>query len=62
MHPIYSRTSWNTCVSERNASPHTVRCYEDDLVQFEGYLIEAMGEGADPTRPTRGGSGRTRPG
>src|SRR3954464_10120283 len=34
---------------ERNASPHTVRCYEDDLVQFEGYLIESIGEAADPT-------------
>ncbi len=34
---------------ERNASPHTVRCYEDDLVQFEGYLIESVGEAADPT-------------
>ena len=34
---------------ERNASPHTVRCYEDDLVQFEGYLVEAQGAGADPT-------------
>ena len=35
--------------SERNASPHTVRCYEDDLVQFERYLVEASGDGADPT-------------
>ena len=34
---------------ERNASPHTVRCYEDDLVQFEHYLVGAMGEGTDPT-------------
>jgi len=33
----------------RNASPHTVRCYEDDLIQFESYLVEAQGEGADPT-------------
>ena len=36
--------------SERNASPHTVRCYEDDLVQFEAYLVEATGDGADPTQ------------
>ena len=35
--------------SERNASPHTVRCYEDDLVQFERYLVEASGDDADPT-------------
>jgi len=34
---------------ERNSSPHTVRCYEDDLVQFEGYLVESVGEMADPT-------------
>lgn len=35
--------------SEKNASPHTVRCYEDDLQQFEGYLVESLGDGADPT-------------
>jgi integrase/recombinase XerC len=35
--------------AERNASPHTTRCYEDDLTQFESYLIEAEGEGANPT-------------
>jgi integrase/recombinase XerC len=34
---------------ERQASPHTIRCYEDDLVQFEDYLVESSGEGADPT-------------
>jgi integrase/recombinase XerC len=34
---------------ERNSSPHTVRCYEDDLVQFEGYLVESVGLSADPT-------------
>ena len=34
---------------ERNSSPHTVRCYEDDLVQFHDYLIETTGEAADPT-------------
>ncbi|WP_435007879.1 tyrosine recombinase XerC [Tundrisphaera lichenicola] len=35
---------------ERNSSPHTVRCYEDDLVQFESYLIESSGNSADPTK------------
>ncbi len=35
--------------SERQSSPHTVRCYEDDLVQFQAYLVESTGEGADPT-------------
>ena len=36
--------------SERQSSVHTVRCYEDDLSQFQGYLIETMGEAADPTQ------------
>lgn len=35
--------------SERQSSPHTVRCYEDDLVQFHGYLVETTGVEADPT-------------
>ncbi len=35
--------------TERQSSPHTLRCYEDDLTQFHQYLIEATGEGADPT-------------
>ncbi|HEY2155895.1 MAG TPA: tyrosine recombinase XerC [Isosphaeraceae bacterium] len=35
--------------TERQASPHTLRCYEDDLSQFAGYLTETVGEGADPT-------------
>ncbi len=35
--------------TERNSSPHTVRCYEDDLSQFHQYLVETTGEGADPT-------------
>jgi integrase/recombinase XerC len=35
--------------TERNSSSHTIRCYEDDLLQFERYLIEATGEEADPT-------------
>lgn len=42
--------------TERNASPHTVRCYQDDLVRFTGYLDSlkpskgAAGGGFDPTR------------
>jgi len=48
MHPSIARFLDHFRV-ERNASPHTVRCYEDDLVQFEGYLIESVGEAADPT-------------
>jgi integrase/recombinase XerC len=35
--------------AERNASLHTIRCYEDDLVQFEQYLVDVSGEGANPT-------------
>lgn len=34
--------------SERNASPHTIRSYEDDLGVFSTYLAESVGEGADP--------------
>ena len=35
--------------SERNASVHTVRSYEDDLALFCRYLDEELGEGADPS-------------
>ena len=35
--------------SERQSSPHTVRCYEDDLAQYGAFLAEAFGEGEDPT-------------
>jgi integrase/recombinase XerC len=35
--------------SERNASVHTIRCYEEDLLLFCHYLDEAQGEGADPS-------------
>jgi integrase/recombinase XerC len=35
--------------TERQASPHTLRCYEDDLRQFSAYLVEAVGDGAEPT-------------
>ena len=48
MHPSIRRFL-DHLEAERNSSPHTVRCYEDDLVQFEHYLVEASGEGADPT-------------
>ena len=42
---------------------HTVRCYEDDLTQFEGYLIEISGEGRGPdVWPTPVGSEGSRPG
>jgi integrase/recombinase XerC len=34
---------------ERDASPHTIRSYGDDLAVFSTYLGEALGEGADPT-------------
>ncbi len=48
MHPSIQRFL-DHLAAERNSSPHTVRCYEDDLVQFERYLVEVSGEGADPT-------------
>ena len=35
--------------SERNASEHTLRSYEDDLALYSTYLSEAQGPGADPT-------------
>ena len=35
--------------TERNASAHTLRSYEDDLTLFCGYLDESVGEGTDPT-------------
>jgi integrase/recombinase XerC len=35
--------------TERNASAHTLRSYEDDLTLFCGYLNESVGEGTDPT-------------
>ncbi len=34
---------------ERQSSRHTISSYEDDLLQFEAYLTESIGEGADPT-------------
>jgi integrase/recombinase XerC len=35
--------------TERNASAHTIRGYEDDLALFGSFLKEAWGEEADPT-------------
>src|SRR3954454_2715579 len=38
----------NHLANERQASPHTLRGYEDDLNQFASYLSEAAGDGIDP--------------
>ena len=35
---------------ERNASPHTLRCYQNDLAIYQAFL--GGGEGADPVDPT----------
>ena len=35
--------------TERQASMHTVRSYEDDLALYSSYLAEYQGDGADPT-------------
>ena len=35
--------------TERHASVHTVRSYEDDLELYSGYLAEVQGEEADPS-------------
>lgn len=37
---------------ERRASAHTIRSYEFDLGLYCQYLVEAQGEGADPTAVT----------
>ncbi len=35
--------------TERRASSHTIRSYEEDLERYCGYLAETQGEEADPT-------------
>ncbi len=35
--------------TERRSSPHTLRCYEDDLTQYGAFLAETFGEGEDPS-------------
>ncbi len=35
--------------TERQASSHTIRSYEDDLELYCGYLVEVQGDGADPS-------------
>lgn len=35
--------------TERRSSPHTLRCYEDDLTQYGTFLTETFGEGEDPS-------------
>jgi integrase/recombinase XerC len=48
MHPAISEFLEHLRV-ERNASPHTLRSYGDDLAQFAQYLNDTEGERADPT-------------
>jgi integrase/recombinase XerC len=45
-----TRSFLDSLKTERNASPHTLRAYEDDLLQFEHYLISIKGETADPSK------------
>ena len=35
--------------AERQASPHTIRSYEDDLELYSSYLAETLGKAADPS-------------
>jgi integrase/recombinase XerC len=35
--------------TERRASSHTIRSYQDDLELYSGYLVEVQGEEADPS-------------
>ncbi len=48
MHPTIAQFLDHLRV-ERNSSNHTVRGYEADLGQFHHYLVETIGEAADPT-------------
>ena len=48
--------------TERQASLHTIRSYEDDLALYCSYLAEVQGRRRIPRRWIRSGCGVTRPG
>jgi integrase/recombinase XerC len=49
MHPTI-RQFLDHLQTERNASSHTIQAYEDDLLQFQHYLVESEGPDANPTK------------